>query len=98
MANNIENERLDQIEDHLRRLKKSDEEKTFLLLSIKAAIVGSELNGNKGLVSEVKDIEDRVKMLDKQMGEIQLYLRQSKWFIAVIITALIGIASEIFKR
>ncbi len=98
MANNIENERLDRIEQHLRLLKASDEEKTILLLSIKASIVGSEMNGNKGLVSEVQELDDRVKMLDKQMGEIQLYLRQSKWFIAVIITALIGIASEIFKR
>lgn len=98
MTTNHENERLDRIEQHLKLLKNSDEEKTLLLLSIKASLVGSDMNGNKGIIQSVEDIDDRVKELEKQGSEIQLYLKQSKWIVAAIITALIGIVAEIIKR
>ena len=95
MSEHIDNERLDKIEQHLRILKKNDDEKTMLLLSIKNSLVGSEMNGNKGLVSAVDELDKRVEKLEEQGSEIHLFIKQAKWLAAVIVTALISLIFKI---
>ncbi len=94
----IDNERLDKIEEHLRLLKKSDDDKTLLLLSIKNSLVGSDLNGNKGLVSTVDDLDKRVEKLEEQGSEIHIFIKQAKWVVALIITALISLIFKIIEK
>ena len=97
MSEYIENERLDKIEQHLRILKKNDDEKTMLLLSIKNSLVGSEMNGNKGLVSAVDELDNRVEKLEEQGSEIHLFIKQAKWLAAAIVTALISLIFKIIE-
>ena len=97
MSEYIENERLDKIEQHLRILKNNADEKTMLLLSIKNSLVGSEMNGNKGLVSAVDELDNRVEKLEEQGAEIHLFIKQAKWLAAVIVTALISLIFKIIE-
>jgi aspartate ammonia-lyase len=90
-------ERLDRIEHHLRLLKDSDVDKTTLLLNIQNALIGSALNGNKGMVKQINDIDDRVEDLEIFKGEISVYVNQFKVAFVIIFGALVTLIFKLFS-
>jgi hypothetical protein len=90
--------RLDRIEEHLRLLKKSEDEKIILLLSIQSSLIGSPMNGNKGVISSLQNIIERLEKLEDTEAETQVYLKQSKFLIVVFIGAFITILADMFQR
>lgn len=90
-------ERLDRIEQHLRLLKDSDIDKTTLLLNIQNALTGSPLNGNKGIVKQINDIDDRVEDLETFKGEISVYVNQFKVAFVIIFGALVTLILKLFS-
>lgn len=76
----IENERLDRMEDHLRLLKKSNEAQNSTLNSIENALVGTIYNGNKGITHMIHDIDKRVKNLEDDYSVTKENMRQIKLF------------------
>jgi len=90
-------ERLDRIEQHLRLLKDSDIDKTTLLLNIQNALTGSALNGNKGIVNQINDIDDRVEDLETFKGEISVYVNQFKVAFVIIFGALVTLILKLFS-
>jgi hypothetical protein len=90
-------ERLDRIEQHLRLLKDSDIDKTTLLLNIENALTGSAFNGNKGIVKQINDIDDRVEELETFKGEISVYVNQFKVAFVIIFGALVTMLVKIFS-
>ena len=86
-----DNERLDRIEHHLSLLKKNDSDQMTLLLNIENALIGSKQNGHKGIVTDIKEIEERVDDLDDFKKEASVYVRQSKFVIGAIVLALIAL-------
>jgi len=90
-------ERLDRIEQHLRLLKDSDIDKTTLLLNIQNALTGSALNGNKGIVKQINDIDERVEDLEMFKGEISVYVNQFKVAFVIIFGALVTLIFKLFS-
>ena len=90
-------ERLDRIEQHLRLLKESDVDKTSVLLNIQNALTGNSLNGNKGMVKQIDEIDERVEDLEKFKGEISVYVNQFKAAFIIIFGALITLIFKLFS-
>lgn len=86
-----DNERLDRIEHHLSLLKKNDTDQMTLLLNIENALVGSKQNGNKGIVTDIKEMELRIDDLDEFKNEATVYVRQSKFVIGAVVIALVAL-------
>jgi hypothetical protein len=89
-------ERLDRIEHHLRLLKDSDTRNSTLLINIENALTGNTLNGNKGMVKQIDEIDERVEDLEKFKGEISVYVNQFKVAFLVIFGALITLIFKLF--
>jgi hypothetical protein len=86
-----QDERLDRIEHHLRLLKDNDTSQMTLLINIENALIGSKQNGNKGIVTKIDEIEERVDVLDEFKGEVRVYVKQSKFVIGAVTLILLGI-------
>ena len=89
-------ERLDRIEQHLKLLKDTDSDKTTILLNIQNALTGNPLNGNKGMVKQIDDIDERVEDLELFKGEVSVYVNQFKVAFLVIFGALITLIFKLF--
>jgi len=89
-------ERLDRIEQHLRLLKENDTRNSTLLINIENALTGNTLNGNKGMVKQIDEIDERVEDLETFKGEISVYLNQFKVAFLVIFGALITLIFKLF--
>jgi hypothetical protein len=89
-------ERLDRIEQHLRLLKENDTRNSSLLINIENALTGNALNGNKGMVSQINEIDERVEDLELFKGEVSVYVNQFKVAFLVIFGALVTLILKLF--
>jgi hypothetical protein len=64
---------------------------------IKQALLGSEFNNFKGMVSQVKEIDDRVENLEVFKNEISVYVNQFKVAFVIMFGALITLLFKIFS-
>ena len=64
---------------------------------IKQALLGSEFNNFKGMVYQVKEIDDRVENLEVFKNEISVYVNQFKVAFVIIFGALITLLFKIFS-
>jgi hypothetical protein len=64
---------------------------------IKQALLGSEFNNFKGMVSQVKEIDDRVESLEVFKNEISVYVNQFKIAFVIMFGALITLLLKIFS-
>ena len=94
----LESERLDRIEQHLRLLKQDAESRTSDIKEIKQALIGSPLNDHKGLVWKVNDIDRRVENLEVQESEIQVYIKQAKVLVVAFAAALATLIVKAFTK
>ena len=85
-----ESERLDRIEQHLRSLKLNDEKQGDLLISIQNALIGSHLNGNKGLVNLVSELDIRLKTVEQKQALSDEKLSTIKWTSRTIGGAIVA--------
>jgi hypothetical protein len=93
----IENERLSQIEQHLRLIKEREIDRDKILSNIQNALIGNDFNGHKGVVSSLKDIDNRVLDLEDFKGEVSVYVRQAKFVIGAMVVILLGIFAKLFN-
>lgn len=94
----LESERLDRIEQHLRLLKQDAESRTSDIKEIKQALIGSPLNDHKGLVWKVNDIDRRVENLEVQESEIQVYIKQAKVLVVAFAAAMVTLIVKAFTK
>jgi hypothetical protein len=71
-------------------------DKTSMISDIKNALTGNPLNGNKGMVKQIDEIDERVEDLEKFKGEISVYVNQFKAAFIVIFGALITLIFKLF--
>jgi len=95
---NLESERLDRIEQHLKLLKEDSNIRSADIKEIKQALLGNALNDYKGLVWKINDMDHRVEGLEEYESEIKLYVKQGKFIIGGIIAALITLIFETFSK
>jgi hypothetical protein len=88
---------IERIRHHQDLQKKVNEENTKTLNDIKNALVGSDLNGNKGVVKQLNEIDDRVEDLENFKGEINVYVRQFKFVVGAVVVILLGIFAKLFN-
>lgn len=82
---------------HHQDLQKSvNESQNKILNEIKNALVGSEMNGNLGLVSDVKMIKEKQKTDAETINTHKVYFRQIAYFIGVCSTLLVAIIIKVF--
>jgi hypothetical protein len=60
-------------------------------------LIGSDFNGHKGVVSQLRDIDNRVEDLEDFKGEVSVYVRQAKFVIGAMVVILIGIFAKLFN-
>jgi len=94
----LENERLDRIEQHLKNLKLNDEKQGGLLQKIENALVGSQMNGNKGIVYLVSDIDARLKVLEQREALNDESIKNIKWLSRAIGTSIIAFFLWFFTK
>lgn len=88
---------IERIRHHQDLQKKVNEENTKTLNDIKNALVGSDLNGNKGVVKQLTEIDNRVEDLEEFKGEVNVYVRQAKFIIGAMVVILLGIFAKLFN-
>ena len=86
------------IRHHQDLQKQINETHTKLLIEIKNSLKGSDMNGNKGIVDEIHEVKKKVDLLEEFHGEVKVYVRQGKWFVACLTTLVIGIVIKIFTK
>jgi hypothetical protein len=95
---NLESERLDRIEQHLKLLKQDSEIRSSDIKEIKQALLGNDLNGFRGLVWKISDIDNRVTDLEDNDNEIKVYIKQAKFVVAAFTAALVTLIFKTFSK
>lgn len=82
---------LEGIKTHMKQDKEDRGELKQLVNDIKSSLVGNNLNGNRGIVFLLNDIDIRVKHLEKSNSERQQTESNAKWVGGFIITAIFAL-------
>ncbi len=88
---------IERIRHHQDLQKKVNDENTKILIEIKTALVGSEMNDNKGIVSQIREVNNRVEDLEDFKSEVNVYVKQLKFTIGALVIALISIFVKLFN-
>ncbi len=88
---------IERIRHHMDLNKKATEENTQLLVDIKTTLVGNHLNEG-GMVREQHRIKDDVEDLQDFKKEVTVYVRQAKYFLGIIIGAIVTITIKLFSK
>ena len=88
---------IERIRHHQDLQKIVNEENSKILNDIKNALVGSDLNGNKGVIKQLTEIDNRVEDLEEFKGEVNIYVRQAKFVIGAMVVILLGIFAKLFN-
>lgn len=88
---------IERIRHHMDLNKKATEENTQLLVDIKTTLVGNHLNEG-GMVREQKRIKEDVEDLQDFKKEVTLYIKQAKYFLGIIIGAIVTITIKLFSK
>ena len=88
---------IERIRHHQDLQKIVNEDNSKILNDIKNALVGSDLNGNKGVVKQLTEIDNRVEDLEEFKGEVNIYVRQAKFVIGAMVVILLGIFAKLFN-
>lgn len=86
------------IRHHQDLQKQVNETNTKLLTDIKNALVGSELNGNKGLVNKVEAIEKKIDLQEETLSNHRLYFKQMGLLISAVIAIVVGLIIRISTK
>ena len=86
------------IRHHQDLQKQVNETNTKLLTDIKNALVGSELNGNKGLVNKVEAIEKKIDLQEETLSSHRLYFKQIGVIISAVIAIVVGLIIRISTK
>ena len=95
---NIESERLDRIEQHLKQLKNDSENRSNDIKEIKQALLGNDLSGFRGLVWKISDIDNRVTDLEDNDAELKVYIKQAKVIAVAFTAALVTLLFKAFAK
>jgi len=79
------------IRHHQDLQKQVNDTNTKLLTDIKNALVGSDVNGNKGLVNKVESIEKKQDIHEELLSNHKLYFKQMGLLISAVIAIVVGL-------
>ena len=76
----LENEKIDRLEDHFKIYKSDMVDVKDSVRNIESALIGSNINGNKGIVNLLDSIDVRVQSLEDKQILADEFMRNLKWF------------------
>lgn len=82
---------METIKRHMADGKQERKENTDTLKDIKTTLIGNNMNGNKGIVFLLNDIDIRVKKLETSNSEREQNDSNIKWIGGIGLTALFGL-------
>jgi hypothetical protein len=65
---------------------------------LKTAIIGSQINGNKGLIQLIDKISEKVDMIEDENILLKEHMKQGKWIAGIVLTALVGFMSMVLME
>jgi len=86
----------EETERHYKDLKEKVDHVYDGVNDIKTAVIGSSMNGNVGMVTDIKRLKDEVFELQLKCIKYELYFRQIAVVTSLIIGALITALIKIF--
>ena len=57
---------------------------------LKTAIIGSQVNGNKGLIQLIDKISQKVDLIEDENILLKEHMRAGKFIAGILVTALVG--------
>lgn len=92
MINEVKNlnEKIDKLQNHFTVYKTDISDLKDVVRQLTSALVGSNYNGNKGIIHLVDAVEKRLDTLERQQPLNDETIKQVKFGLGVIFTALIG--------
>lgn len=78
--NFIVGEKIDRLEAHFKEFRKDAEIDRDLNRDVRNALIGSNLNGNKGMVHLLDAIDKRVETLESKQALSDDFMNNLKWF------------------
>ena len=76
----IETEKIDRLENHFQVYKTDMVDVKDSVRNIESALIGSHLNGNKGMVHLLDTIDKRVQILEDKQILADEFSKNIKWF------------------
>lgn len=93
-----EKERLDRMEQHLRLIKED-------LQYISSALIGSKVNGNRGVISDIDtikndiaDLREKLEFIELDMAKKSVYIGQLKFVAGILTAGLVGTIIKILSK
>lgn len=83
-------------ERHYTELKDKIEGFSEDITAIKNAVIGSAMNGNNGMVHDIKKHKDQIYDLQVQCIKYDLYFKQLAFAVGVLFTGLVTALIKIF--
>ncbi|MBQ0907487.1 hypothetical protein KBJ98_02095 [Flavobacterium sp. F-328] len=68
------------------------------IAEIKTALLGSSLSGDKGLTGRIKDLENRLKILELEKSQNHNLNKVIIWLASIIVVGLLGLIFNYFKK
>ena len=84
------NEKIDKLQNHFTVYKSDISDLKDVVKQLTSALVGSNYNGNKGVIHLVDAVEKRLDRLEKQQPLNDETIKQVKFGVGVVFTALMG--------
>lgn len=82
--------RLDRMEQHLKLLKEESKHQSSDIILIKNALIGSEMNGNKGHIHVLKDCVEKLDHLEVKVEKNEQFIEFMRWFFRIAGSSAIG--------
>ena len=82
---------LEILNGHSKFFKESLKENERNLIEIKSALIGNKMNGDKGIVFLITDIDKRVTEIERTQEQYKVYVNQMKWVAGVIMSFIVGL-------
>jgi sugar-specific transcriptional regulator TrmB len=82
-------EKIDRLEQHFKIYKSDAEELKSTVKNIETALIGSNLNGNKGIVNLLDEVDKRLNAMEKRQILYEEIFRGFKWSAGAIIGGVI---------
>jgi len=93
-----EKERLDRMEQHLRLIKED-------LQYISSALIGSKVNGNRGVISDIDtikndiaDLREKLELIELDMAKKSVYIGQLKFVAGLLTAGLVGTIIKLLSK
>ena len=82
---------IESIRRHMDERKLERQEDSKMLSDIKSTLVGSNMNGNKGIIYLLNDIDVRLKAVEKSDADRRTTENNAKWVGGFIVTAIFAL-------